>query len=139
MEEKDTTTQTEKGLEIRSLKLCRTLAKLGTGWVVQDNSLLLPSGGEWRSYFRVLFFVFFSPPSFHIKDLFSSADTSLALNTVLRLSHLYAHNHGRLGQSSGMVADEVTSYLSCIMTKRRLLVILLLLQLFDHDCTSATY
>lgn len=117
MEEKDTTTQTEKGLEIRSLKLCRTLAKLGTGWVVQDNSLLLPGGGEWRSCFRFLVCFFF--PSFRIKDLFSSADSSLALNKVLRLSHLYACNHGRLGQSSAMVADEVTSYLSAIMTKRR--------------------
>lgn len=83
--------------------------------------------------------MFFFFPCFRIKDLFSSADTSLALNTVLRLSHLYARNDGRLGQSSAMVADEVTSYLSCIMTKRRLLVILLLLQLFDHDCTYATY
>lgn len=37
---KDTTTQTEKGFILKSLKLCRTSAKLATCWVVQDNLLL---------------------------------------------------------------------------------------------------
>lgn len=39
-EEKDTATQTEKGLTLERLKLCRASAELGTSWVVQDNSWL---------------------------------------------------------------------------------------------------
>lgn len=95
---------------------------MGTGWVVQDDLLLLLSGGEWGRRFQFLlmnqgsfFFLLFVVRMF----LFHSADTSLALKMVMRLSCLYAYSSDRLGQSGAMMVDEVPSYCGCRMTKGR--------------------